>query len=430
MLKNYYKRRLKFIDNYKTELNKTHQKLPDNIISNDTEKLCFNSWFNVEKIKTNKVNNNVQYKNKFPKEIISCLQVKMILNDKQKLIINKWFDSYIDMYNKTLTYVRNNCPIFKGIITSKRLNEIDINKYGNMYYLRKMLIKEKNDIKMKSSIDNNPKLEIHTHTLDYAISSFASNLKSAYTNTIRGNFKQFTMKFMNNNKPSKILEIEKQYIKNNMICPFILGPIKYTYNNNEYTLPELTSNVKINYNSMTDVYRLLIPIKNAPTKIDDKPRNLIVLDPGLRTFMTGLTEKEGLNIGTNVIKTITNKLEILNKIKSNENIPKKIKKKNEKMINRKIHNKVDELHWKTISFLVNNFNNILIGDMSAKQIVRRNNHILSKITKTACLRTRYYEFRQRLNYKCTLNKVNYVLVNECYTSKICSIQIKNQRFFI
>ena len=57
------------------------------------------------------------------------------------------------------------------------------------------------------------------------------------------------MKFMNNNKPSKILEIEKQYIKNNMICPFILGPIKYTYNNNEYTLPELTSNVKINYNS-------------------------------------------------------------------------------------------------------------------------------------------------------------------------------------
>ena len=58
--------------------------------------------------------------------------------------------------------------------------------------------------------------------------------------------------------------------------------------------------------------------------------------------------------------------------------------------------------------------------MSSKQIVMKNNHILSGITKTACLRTRYYKFRQRLNYKCTLNKVNYVLVNECYTSKICS----------
>jgi IS605 OrfB family transposase len=419
MIKNYYKRRLKFIDNYKTELNKPHPILPDNI-SKDTKKLYFDSWFDVEKIKTNKVSNNVQYKNKFPKEIISCLQVKMILNDKQKLIINKWFDSYIDMYNKTLTYVRNNCPIFKGIITFKRLNEVDINKYGNMYYLRKMLINEKNDIKTKSSIDNNPKLEIHTHTLDYAISSFASNLRSAYTNTIRGNFKHFTMKFMKYNKPSKILEIEKQYIKNNMICPFILGPIKYVYNKKEYTLPEITSNIKINYNSMTDVYRLLIPIKNTPTKIDDKPRNLIVLDPGLRTFMTGLTEKEGLNIGINVISTIKNKLGILSKINNNENIPKKIKKKNERLINRKIHNKVDELHWKTINFLVNNFNNVLIGNMSAKQIVKRSNHILSNDTKTACLRTRYYEFRQRLNYKCTLNKVNYVLVNECYTSKICS----------
>ena len=62
-----------------------------------------------------------------------------------------------------------------------------------MYYLRKMLIKEKNDIKIKSCINNNSKLEIHTHTLDYAISLFASNLKSAYTNTIRGNFKHFTM---------------------------------------------------------------------------------------------------------------------------------------------------------------------------------------------------------------------------------------------
>jgi len=32
--------------------------------------------------------------------------------------------------------------------------------------------------------------------------------------------------------------------------------------------------------------------------------------------------------------------------------------------------------------------------------------------KTACLRTRYYDFQKRLEYK---------LVDECYTSKICSL---------
>ena len=86
MIKDYYKRRLKFIDNFKTELNNTHPKLPDHIISKETQRYNLNSWFDVEKIKTNKISNNVQYKNKFPKEIISCLQVNMI--HKNKLLIN------------------------------------------------------------------------------------------------------------------------------------------------------------------------------------------------------------------------------------------------------------------------------------------------------------------------------------------------------
>jgi putative transposase len=136
--------------------------------------------------------------------------------------------------------------------------------------------------------------------------------------------------------------------------------------------------------------------------------------------MTGLSEMEVVNIGTNVNKVIETKIKTLNKIKNNPKIKKKIKKKNEKTINRKIYNKVDDLHWKTIKFLTDNFNTVLIGNMSAKQIVKKSNKALSDDTKTACLRTRFYEFRQRLNYKCNLNKVNYVLVDECYTSKICS----------
>ena len=81
---------------------------------------------------------------------------------------------------------------------------------------------------------------------------------------------------------------------------------------------------------------------------------------------------------------------------------------------------VDELHWKTINFLIHNFRNILLGDMSAKSIVSNNKSVLSKEAKVACLKTRYFEFRQRLKYKCELTRTNYRLVNECYTSKICS----------
>ena len=79
--------------------------------------------------------------------------------------------------------------------------------------------------------------------------------------------------------------------------------------------------------------------------------------------MTGLSENNAYSIGEKVNKKISNKLSRLNNIKKNKNIPLKIKKKNEKIINRKIFNQIDDMHWKTIKFLTTNFKNILLGDM-------------------------------------------------------------------
>ena len=58
--------------------------------------------------------------------------------------------------------------------------------------------------------------------------------------------------------------------------------------------------------------------------------------------------------------------------------------------------------------------------MSAKGIVSRNNSVISASQKVACLRTNYYGFCQRLQFKCKQNNVSFKLVNESYTSKVCS----------
>jgi putative transposase len=58
--------------------------------------------------------------------------------------------------------------------------------------------------------------------------------------------------------------------------------------------------------------------------------------------------------------------------------------------------------------------------MSAKDIVKKNNSVLNNDQKVACLRTKYYEFRKRLEYKCNKYNINYQLINENYTSKTCS----------
>jgi transposase len=316
---------------------------------------------------------------------------------------------------------RNNYKESYNYITKDKLKLL--HKYKNFQNMRNNLKDIKNNIINKSQLNNIVKnTKIQTHTLDYALRQLTSNIKSAITNIQKNNIKRFRIKYWNNSRPSKTIEIEKQYVskKTNKICYNILGDIKYEYNKKDFILPKINNNVKINYNSVLDEYTLFIPIKHKPVREENKPNNIIVLDPGLRTFMTGLSENSAYKIASNINNHIKIKLKRLENIKNNNNIPLKIKKKNEKIINRKIYNLIDEMHWKVIKFLTTNFNNILLGNMSAKSIVKKSNKVLSPIMKTACLRSRYYEFNKRLEYKCKLTKTNLKLVNEYYTSKTCS----------
>jgi transposase len=411
-------KRLKYLKDFKEILPKYTNKLPNEITSRLDTYEC-NSWFNIKRYNVNSVSNNLKYKNRFPKEVISCQKVKMLLTTEQKLIINNWMEAYTKMYNEGVQYIRNKCNTCYTFIVKNKLTEVY--KFTNFQNLRNNLKDIKHNILINSQLKTSSKnTKIHIHTLDYALRQLTSNIKSAVTNLQRNHIKRFRIKYWHHNRISKSIDIEKQSITKNKICPKILGDIQYEYNKKPYILPKISSNVKINYNSILNEYTLLIPIKNKPEVIPNKPNNIIILDPGLRTFMTGLSENNAYAIASNVNKRIKIKIEKLNKIKSNEKIPLSIKQKNEKIINRKIHNQVDDLHWKVISYLTKNFQNVLLGDMSAKSIVQKGRSVLSNDSKTACLRTRYYVFRQRLEYKCKLTKTNFKLVDEYYTSKTCS----------
>jgi len=409
-----------FITNFKPIVEKNKDTLPIKIYNKKTS-FKTTSWFSACEYKVDKVLQNNNIKNKFPKNYIKSTKVIMDLSNKQKRILNCWFDANTNMYNETLNYVRTKYLLYKHTISRDNIKNLNIKESNNFFYLRDKLKTIRDNIQLKSQLTNiNTNTKIYTHILDYSIKQLISNIKSAVTNTLRGNFKRFRIKFWKHNRPSQTIEIEKQYIKNNKICPYIFGDIKYIYNKQKYQLPILSSNVKINYNKILDEYSLLIPDKCIPIKIEDKFTNTISLDPGLRTFMTGLSENNAVKLGKNVNKIIVKKIRRLNNINNNKLIPLKIKQKNERMINRKIEHMTDDLHWKVIKYLTNNYNNIFLGDMSAKSIVSKDKSILTPVQKVACLRTRYYVFQQRLEYKCMSTKTNYKLVDEMYTSKTCS----------
>jgi len=77
------KKKKNFINNYQNIISKYKNNLPNEILTN-TYKYKTDSWFNINITKCNECTNNINYKTKFPKEIINCTKIKMILTSKQK----------------------------------------------------------------------------------------------------------------------------------------------------------------------------------------------------------------------------------------------------------------------------------------------------------------------------------------------------------
>jgi len=401
-------------------------KLPLSVDSNFHD-IPTNSWFNIHKYNSLNIHPNINILNTKIKshKLEKSVKFKMILNSNQKIILQSWFKAHTDFYNEGIKFIRHNFNICKNDICFDNLiNEFKSNKknsFSDFYFIRNKLIDKKKQIIANSQVKNiNTNTKIYTHILDYAIRQLCSNIDSAKTNLLNGNISKFRIKYWSHNRPSKTIDIEKVYIKNNKICPYILGDIKYYYNGKIVIPDNINRGVKINYNRITDEYYLLVPIKVESEINNDYKEDMISLDPGLRTFITGITKKGMIKIGENVNKIMCEKLKRLNKIKSNKNISSKIKKKNKILINRKINNKIDDLQWKSINYLVKNYKTIYLGNMSAKKIVKKDTSILSNEQKVACLRTKYYTFNQRLEYKSKLKGVKLEVIDEAYTSKTCS----------
>jgi putative transposase len=85
----------------------------------------------------------------------------------------------------------------------------------------------------------------------------------------------------------------------------------------------------------------------------------------------------------------------------------------------KIKNIVNDLHWKTVSFLCNNFNTIITTPFEVKKMINKSTRSINNTSVRNMLSLSHYAFRQKLisRAKQTGNKI-YVL-NESYTSMTC-----------
>lgn len=378
---------------------------PNNI---EFEDIKTNSWFDMKYYKSNDTNykNNLKLtKIKENDKMLKCQKIDLKLSKQQKEILERWFNATTLMYNKTLEMIKE-----KSIFNYKKLRTT---------YLKEFRDELISGTQIK---DLTYSTKIKTHIMDCEIKKACAMYKSALTNLRKGHIKHFRIRKLKHNRPRNVMEIEPVYFnkKNNVMnmCYNVFGEIKYFYNNKEIKLENIDNACNLQFDKTRNKYSLFVPRSVVIENIENR-NEVISIDPGIRTFMTCLSENEVIKFGNNTNEKIKKELKRIDNIKSMK-CKKKIKEKVERRCNRKIHDMVTELHWKTISYLTKNYKVILIGNLSTKSIIKKGVSKLSKMTKRLSNALSFYTLRQRLEFKSKIRNINFQIVDESYTSKTCS----------
>jgi len=298
-----------------------------------------NSWFNIDKtIINNEINIKFDANYQTNNTIIKCKKIIILPTLKQQQILLSWFESYRKMYNKTLL-------VIKQLIYDNNKSKF------NFRYIRTNKI-----ITIKEEFIN--ETGINSHILDGAIKLACSSYKSANTNLKNKNIKNYRIRPIKQLKKSKIMDLEKCYFTSGGFCKNSLGKMKTDCN---FNFDDVDSDSKLHYNSINNKFTLLIPIKESCKNIDNK--DFISIDPGMKTFLTGISSNKIYKIGTNLIETVKttlNKIDILSKINN------KLARKKIDRLKKKNYNRITDLHWKSINFLLikQKFKHVLIGNWS------------------------------------------------------------------
>lgn len=377
--------------------------------------------------------------------ILRTHKIEIFPNKKQKNIINSWFPIYNLCFNQSLKYIKSLLFNKEKIPTKLFLRD----------YIRNLL---KNNQRFSTIIESS---KIPAHCLDQSIFDLHKAYITCFSQIKSNIINNFNIKYKNNKIHSMVIPSECfSKIKNAFVVK-ILKEIK-----SKEPLKDINHDSRlVKYDNR---YFLYVPKDFIIENIKNK-KEVCSIDPGIRSF-ANIYDKQNYIECNPHMKNISKKYEKLNKLKKfdlnykkeelenlkllkekNKELIKqcrKIKsKENKKNINniinfnkkliksilpsqknkinksmkklyKSIKNKVNSLHWKTITFLVKNYNTILMGNMNTKGIVKKDSIINGKTKDMAYILSNYI-FKQRLKAKCEQYNTKYIEVDERYTSKTC-----------
>jgi putative transposase len=375
-----------------------------NNYNSSLKRLSDNSWFTMNQFNNS---NKPEYKcnqfddinknnvdNKFKTK-----KIKLLPTLEQRIILNNWFNTARWVYNKSLESINN--------------KELSIDRVE----LRQKWLNGAN-IKNNYQWSENTPSAIRDGVIDDLLIAFK-------TNFVKG--EKFKMKFRSKKSPSQSIVIpKKDYKRANVFFPKSLG--KFGIKSAE-TLPQnLDFDCRLQRTKLGEFFLCLL--SNIEPKGDNqapKAKNIISLDPGVRTFMTAYDPQGSIyEWGKNDINRLFRLGCCADKIKSLIDSKVIIHKTRYRLrrvylrIFKKIKNLVDTLHKNLSKWLCENYHNILIPEFKAGGMVRRKERKIKSKTVRNMLTWSHYSFRQRLISKAREYPwCNVILTTEEYTSKTC-----------
>jgi IS605 OrfB family transposase len=383
--------------------------LPTNPTFNDVKT---NSWFDIKKADNLNFTKHVDANyDKIEHDQFYTKQYKLRLTDLQSKIMDKWVDAYTMMYNETVSHLNyrsnNNLPFLK-LGDLKKQMKISKDKVTQLSEMTIKTIDKKGDTVYR-------KVYINSHSLDYAINDAILRVTAAITNLKRGNINFFRLRKKKLTKPNKIMKLEKSAFGKNAICRSVLGEV--LCDNNEDDFSYLTNMTTISIiKKIGKEYYLLKKYKFEKGEKEEDKNSTIGIDLGIRTALTGYSNKDVIEIGNTGSLILEKKLKVIDSISK-----KKFKKKKERKIvkkkYKKITNMISDMHFKVSNYLTDNYKNIIVGNLSTQKICKGKS--ISKMTKRKGYILSFYKFKMILKYMCERKGNNYKEMDEQHTTQCC-----------
>lgn len=253
--------------------------------------------------------------------------------------------------------------------------------------------------------------QIKKIAVEDAFKAFSNGVKK-----IKKTGEPFKLKFRSRKNPVQSCYIPKSAVKSDGIYSRVLGKMRLTEE-----LPENPMDSRLIFEN--NQFYLSVPYKSKVSLSESQGR-CVALDPGIRTFITGFSETETFEIAKGDFTRITRLCTFIDKLLSKKS---KAKAKQRYRLNRallKLRAKhkalIDELHYKTINFLVKNYDIIILPTFETSSMVSKKNRKLKSKTARLMMNFSFYKFSQRLESVAKRYNRLVVRCSEAYTSKTAS----------